>query len=308
MTITKITGIEVTPSIPKNSVTCRGVIQDLLQDTTTEFIQDNLSATGFQVLQIARLHDKKKLPTLAVITFAGAIRPRSVTCDGVLYVTRPYYEHPIQCKNCYRYAHTSTNCRSAATCAYCSGPKHEDILCPKSTRQLQPRCSNCQGIHTATSPSCPARQLQTALINYKTKYKTSFATAKDHIHPRGLSYAEALKRLNATTHATNNSYLQSSTQTPRQTVPDRLMAPTTFPNNIPVHPIPPTHTRSYASVAAQNTTSPPPFQIDQNTMQSLLLMMKQICSTLMLPGSTQVLTGNHLLPTPSFPHRNGSHH
>lgn len=292
--MTSLTNVEVTASLTKSDLTCRGVIADIHPDTTAEYIKEHISAPGFQILHVSRLLDPEKKMTQAAITFAGQMLPKIISCDKSTHAVRPYYETPNQCKNCFRYAHLAKQCRSLPICLYCAGPKHADNICPSQNRNIPPKCSNCAGNHTATNFSCPARCLQVEILKYRNKHKVSFTTAKDFVHPKGLSYSAALHRLrvnspNATvsqTQATFNRQMPVTQRSFASVVRQSPLLPT--PNYPPS--LPPLQTQPQ-----QQTTRP---AFDMAAIQALLTTMTKLCAQIILPVP---LTGQANSPSRSMP-------
>lgn len=66
----------------------------------------------------------------------------------------------LRCYNCQDFGHHSKDCKSGATCGFCSG-KHETRTCPIKTNSGQSSCANCAKAnhedtnHEANSLYCP---------------------------------------------------------------------------------------------------------------------------------------------------------
>ncbi|GJQ75245.1 hypothetical protein Trydic_g9844 [Trypoxylus dichotomus] len=58
-----------------------------------------------------------------------------------------------QCHRCHLYGHGQRKCHAAAVCVKCTGP-HQTAGCTKP-RYTPPKCTLCQGTHTANYKACP---------------------------------------------------------------------------------------------------------------------------------------------------------
>ncbi|KAJ7851410.1 hypothetical protein B0H14DRAFT_2355291, partial [Mycena olivaceomarginata] len=88
---------------------------------------------------------------------------------GHLHRTKKYSSQPIQCFNCYSFAHIASQCKRPAVCGTCaSAHPTPDCPCPNpkpcnanaKCPHLVIKCAlrNCGGSHRATDPACPVRQ------------------------------------------------------------------------------------------------------------------------------------------------------
>jgi hypothetical protein len=74
-----------------------------------------------------------------------------------------------QCPNCLGFGHLPNRCRRSIVCSFCAenhpSKEHTCSQCTikgTSCRHLVPKCTNCQGPHVATNPTCEVRK---ALFN-----------------------------------------------------------------------------------------------------------------------------------------------
>ncbi|GBN23506.1 hypothetical protein AVEN_152551-1 [Araneus ventricosus] len=60
-----------------------------------------------------------------------------------------------QCFNCQAFSHISANCKMNTKCVICAEP-HDSRKCPKKGQEnVERKCSNCGGPHTASFRGCP---------------------------------------------------------------------------------------------------------------------------------------------------------
>lgn len=75
----------------------------------------------------------------------------------------------IQCKNCQRWGHATSNCHLKPRCVKC-GADHMTRECVKP-KDIDAKCANCNGAHTACNISCPVytNLLEQRANRYKNK-------------------------------------------------------------------------------------------------------------------------------------------
>lgn len=172
-------GKKVICSIPEVKKWIRGVISGIPTEMSAEKIKESIS--GAEVKDVRRLQvtiDKVRKDSLSVmINFDEEKLPERIYLGFMSYVVRPYVPPPLRCYKCQRYGHVAAVCKGKQRCARCGG-EHEY---GKFEQGVNPKCCNCGGEHSAGYGGCQARQQAVKVQNVRAD--------------KGLSYAEALKRV-----------------------------------------------------------------------------------------------------------------
>jgi hypothetical protein len=110
-----------------------------------------------------------------------------------------------QCYRCQRFGHSSLNCGHPARCVKCSGD-HSADECPRERHSAisQPKCCNCNGVHTANYGGCPSHK--TAVTRQKLSKK---------VQPSKQAAVQKAQKASPAT-AGNATRAQPSTSAPQQ--------------------------------------------------------------------------------------------
>ena len=84
---------------------------------------------------------------MIVITFMDSIVPHEIIIENEIIKVRPYRQRPLQCFNCFGFAHVSDVCTRAKICQFCSQPEHGACIRPRV-------CANCRESHDSRNKSC----------------------------------------------------------------------------------------------------------------------------------------------------------
>ena len=90
-----------------------------------------------------------KIPksNMIVLTFMDSIVPHEIIIENEIIKVRPYRQRPLQCFNCFGFAHVSDVCTRAKICQFCSQPEHGACTRPRV-------CANCRESHDSRNKSC----------------------------------------------------------------------------------------------------------------------------------------------------------
>ena len=94
---------------------------------------------------------------MIVLTFMDSIVPREIIIENEIIKVRPYRQRPLQCFNCFGFAHVSDVCTRAKICQFCSQPEHGACTRPRV-------CANCRESHDSRNKSCNIKKEQEALL------------------------------------------------------------------------------------------------------------------------------------------------
>ena len=84
---------------------------------------------------------------MIVLTFMDSIVPHEIIIENEIIKVRPYRQRPLQCFNCFGFAHVSDVCTRAKICQFCSQPEHGACTRPRV-------CANCRESHDSRNKSC----------------------------------------------------------------------------------------------------------------------------------------------------------
>ncbi|KAJ8720530.1 hypothetical protein PYW08_005995 [Mythimna loreyi] len=109
-------------TIPRFHVTRMGVVKDIPTDWTLEELVLGIETPRNcgEVIKARRLNFKNRKEnsvswspsTTVVLTFSGQVLPEKVYCYNASLPVSVYYLPTIQCMNCLRFGHISSQCRS----------------------------------------------------------------------------------------------------------------------------------------------------------------------------------------------------
>ena len=84
---------------------------------------------------------------MIVLTFMDSIVPHEIIMENEIIKVRPYRQRPLQCFNCFGFAHVSDVCTRAKICQFCSQPEHGACIKPRVF-------ANCRESHDSRNKSC----------------------------------------------------------------------------------------------------------------------------------------------------------
>lgn len=231
-----MTTMEITASEHKSLNCTKGVIycNELRNISEDEILEELKTQKVTEIRKILRkqpsnTEDNNSMLTetgLIIITFATHKLPEQLRIGYEAVRVRPYIPQPLRCRNCLRFGHPTTACKSTEICTVCSNTKHtnENEHC-----ENQKSCLNCKNNpetdhqHSPLDRKCPTFLKQQELTAIKTTEKVDHKTALNIYHSRHgqlirSSYAKALST------ATNHTTI---TQTPNLQIPTNAALKTT---------------------------------------------------------------------------------
>lgn len=167
-----LTDNKYSASIPRFQISRMGVVRNIPNDWSLEELVQNIDTPPNcgQVIRARRLNVKSHKPdnsvtwipsSSVVLTFEGQVLPEKVYCFDTSLPVLLYRLPLIQCRNCCRFGHIRTQCRSKPRCYYC-GAQHAGDACDKSKEQ--PHCILCDSDnHAATESVCPEHARQKSI-------------------------------------------------------------------------------------------------------------------------------------------------
>lgn len=182
-------------SIPRFHVTRMGVVRDIPTDWTLEELVNGLETPHNcgDVIRARRLNFKNKKEDIVtwspsstvVLTFSGQVLPEKVFCYNASLPVSFYHLPTIQCRNCLRFGHISSQCRSNSRCYRCAQP-HPGDSCKVPDSQVT--CILCSGgSHKATDDKCPEHSRQKSIKMVMSQENLSYREASVRFpHPKKL--------------------------------------------------------------------------------------------------------------------------
>ena len=204
-----------TAIIPKFQISRMGVVRGIPIDWTLEELVEGIK-TPFncgQVIRARRLNTKKIkddsvtwVPsTTVVLVFLGQSLPDRVFCYESSLPVSTYQLPTIQCRNCCRFGHIASKCRSKIRCFRC-GQEHTGESCTVADNMST--CILCRGNHKATDAKCPEHSRQKAI---------KIVMSQDNI-----SYSEAALRFPSPSrlysNVTSSSPLEANSQLSQESI------------------------------------------------------------------------------------------
>ena len=191
--------------IPKFTVLRQGVAYGLPNDIEDEIIKERIKPfdlhCNFTVYSVKRMtkvtidrqtKEKKVIKTnMAIITFQSQSLPKYIAIGHVRCPVRPYIQKVLLCYNCFRYGHTSKQCRSHLRCPVCA-EQHIENDCPKQNLNLDKiECLNCKGNHkTNNFKKFPEYNRQKNIKRTMAEQNVSYKDAEKHFPQK--SYASVV--------------------------------------------------------------------------------------------------------------------
>lgn len=182
--------------IPRFHITRMGVVRDVPTEWTLEDFVNNIDTPTNcgPVISARRLNRKVKKPdlpitwsptTTVVLTFRGQALPERIFCYHSSLPVSVYYLPTIQCRNCCKFGHIASQCRSKPRCFRC-GQEHTGESCDSRSPLC---CLFCEDSHLATSSSCPEHVRQREIKVIMANENLSYSEASQRIPQDKRSYS-----------------------------------------------------------------------------------------------------------------------
>nr|XP_049708157.1 uncharacterized protein LOC126057037 [Helicoverpa armigera] len=180
-----LTSNNYSAKIPRFHVTRMGIVRDIPTDWTLEDLVSGVETPRNcgEVIRARRLNFKNKKgdtvtwspSSTVVLTFAGQTLPERVFCYNASLPVSVYHLPTIQCRNCLRFGHIRSQCRSKARCFKCAQP-HPGDSC--DVPDSQTTCILCDGgNHKATDEQCPEHSRQKNIKMVMSQENLSYSEA-----------------------------------------------------------------------------------------------------------------------------------
>ena len=119
---------------------------------------------------------------MIVLTFMDSIIPHEIIIENEIIKVRPYRQRPLQCFNCFGFAHVSDVCTRAKICQFCSQPEHGACTRPRV-------CANCRESHDSRNKSCNIFKKEQEALLLSAAEHISIGHAKKLLSQRSYSAA-----------------------------------------------------------------------------------------------------------------------
>ena len=119
---------------------------------------------------------------MIVLTFMDSIVPHEIIIENEIIKVRPYRQRPLQCFNCFGFAHVSDVCTRAKICQLCSQPEHGACTRPRV-------CANCRESHDSRNKSCNIFKKEQEALLLSAAEHISIGHAKKLLSQRSYSAA-----------------------------------------------------------------------------------------------------------------------
>ena len=119
---------------------------------------------------------------MIVLTFMDSIVPHEIIIENEIIKVRPYRQRPLQCFNCFGFAHVSDVCTRAKICQFCSQPEHGACTRPRV-------CANCRESHDSRNESCNIFKKEQEALLLSAAEHISIGHAKKLLSQRSYSAA-----------------------------------------------------------------------------------------------------------------------
>ena len=119
---------------------------------------------------------------MIVLTFMDSIVPHEIIIENEIIKVRPYRQRPLQCFNCFGFAHVSNVCTRAKICQFCSQPEHGACTRPRV-------CANCRESHDSRNKSCNIFKKEQEALLLSAAEHISIGHAKKLLSQRSYSAA-----------------------------------------------------------------------------------------------------------------------
>ena len=119
---------------------------------------------------------------MIVLTFMDSIVPHEIIIENEIIKVRPYRQRPLQCFNCFGFAHVYDVCTRAKICQFCSQPEHGACTRPRV-------CANCRESHDSRNKSCNIFKKEQEALLLSAAEHISIGHAKKLLSQRSYSAA-----------------------------------------------------------------------------------------------------------------------
>ena len=119
---------------------------------------------------------------MIVLTFMDSIVPHEIIIENEIIKVHPYRQRPLQCFNCFGFAHVSDVCTRAKICQFCSQPEHGACTRPRV-------CANCRESHDSRNKSCNIFKKEQEALLLSAAEHISIGHAKKLLSQRSYSAA-----------------------------------------------------------------------------------------------------------------------
>ena len=119
---------------------------------------------------------------MIVLTFMDSIVPHEIIIENEIIKVRPYRQRPLQCFNCFGFAHVSDVCTRAKICQFCSQPEHGACTRPRV-------CANCRESHDSRNKRCNIFKKEQEALLLSAAEHISIGHAKKLLSQRSYSAA-----------------------------------------------------------------------------------------------------------------------
>lgn len=173
--------------IPKFLVVRQGVISGIETDLDENTLKNKIKPfdfhCNFEIFSVKRMtksiivketNERKIIDTKSVIvTFRSQSLPKYVAIGKVRVKVSPYIQRVILCYNCFRYGHSSKQCKSRIRCLICK-EEHNSKDCTQNVMEM--KCFYCNSNHgTNETKKCAEfsrqKQIKKAMAEQNLTYK-----------------------------------------------------------------------------------------------------------------------------------------
>ena len=135
------------------------VMRGVPMDVSLDELKSELEAQNFDVKMVKRFGSVAKPMPMCLVLLNNSPNAKDIYEVTDMFFVKIFVESfkkigPAQCHACQQFGHSSHNCGNPPRCVKCAG-EHITKECQKTMDQ-DPKCCNCNGIHTANFRGCPA--------------------------------------------------------------------------------------------------------------------------------------------------------
>ena len=138
------------------------VVMRVPKDVPDEDLKEMIPrAIKVEKIMMINQETKKWCPSMSVKVWVKGDIPNKIHLGVLRYCpTRPFILEPRHCHKCHQFGHFQ-ECRRAPRCSLCSGnhPTKDCINKQNNDVQVDMRCINCNGGHSANSTRCPVYRM-----------------------------------------------------------------------------------------------------------------------------------------------------
>ncbi|XP_050338495.1 nucleic-acid-binding protein from transposon X-element isoform X1 [Bactrocera neohumeralis] len=143
------------------------VIKGIESSVDSNDVREALEEGGFSIKSVVNIFNKNKVPQpmfkIELMPDSNKLKKNEIhpiynlkyLLHRRITVEEPHKRNgPVQCTNCQEYGHTKAYCTLRSVCVVC-GDLHPTSKCTLKKEDLNKKCSNCGGNHTANYRGCP---------------------------------------------------------------------------------------------------------------------------------------------------------